>query len=220
MVNQGGFAGTSSARTGIVFGLHNLALDSDFSLESSLELSTLFRVRLVRRERLPCQSIAGLVLDLVDYTETAASDLSDLFRTMSEEGRTALRTDEDRGAAPQAAPPRPANGRLDRVLHCGGVQPCAVADAGRADRVIQARRAPSAVGVSAEARARTQEGLSVFFAIFEIFAVASPSAAVATVALPLVQDPDFYLFEFACHEGNYWSMRSMLGGGRLARIDN
>ena len=86
--------------------------------------------------------------------------------------------------------------------------------------MIQARRAPSAVGVSAEARARTQEGLSVFFAIFEIFVVASPSAAVATVALPLVQDPDFYLFEFACHEGNYWSMRSMLGGGRLARIDN
>jgi len=27
------------------------------------------------------------------------------------------------------------------------------------------------------------------------------------------------LFEFACHEGNYWSMRSMLGG-RDSRIDN
>jgi hypothetical protein len=37
-----------------------------------------------------------------------------------------------------------------------------------------------------------------------------------TVAFPLEQDPDFYLFEFACHEGNYWSMRSMLGGARLA----
>jgi hypothetical protein len=37
-----------------------------------------------------------------------------------------------------------------------------------------------------------------------------------TVAFPLVQDPDFYLFEFACHEGNYWSMRSMLGGARAA----
>jgi hypothetical protein len=37
-----------------------------------------------------------------------------------------------------------------------------------------------------------------------------------TVAFPLTQDPDFYLFEFACHEGNYWSMRSMLGGARLA----
>jgi hypothetical protein len=37
-----------------------------------------------------------------------------------------------------------------------------------------------------------------------------------TVAFPLEQDPGFYLFEFACHEGNYWSMRSMLGGARLA----
>jgi len=36
-----------------------------------------------------------------------------------------------------------------------------------------------------------------------------------TVAFPLEQDPTFYLFEFACHEGNYWSMRSMLGGARL-----
>jgi hypothetical protein len=36
-----------------------------------------------------------------------------------------------------------------------------------------------------------------------------------TVAFPLEQDPRFYLFEFACHEGNYWSMRSMLGGARL-----
>jgi hypothetical protein len=37
-----------------------------------------------------------------------------------------------------------------------------------------------------------------------------------TVAFTLQQDPTFYLFEFACHEGNYWSMRSMLGGARLA----
>jgi hypothetical protein len=37
-----------------------------------------------------------------------------------------------------------------------------------------------------------------------------------TVAFPLEQDPDYYLFEFGCHEGNYWSMRSMLGGARLA----
>ena len=37
-----------------------------------------------------------------------------------------------------------------------------------------------------------------------------------TVAFPLEQDPSYYLFEFACHEGNYWSMRSMLGGARLA----
>ena len=36
-----------------------------------------------------------------------------------------------------------------------------------------------------------------------------------TVAFPLEQDPTFYLFEFACHEGNYLSMRSMLGGARL-----
>ena len=36
-----------------------------------------------------------------------------------------------------------------------------------------------------------------------------------TVAFPLEQDPSYYLFEFACHEGNYWSMRSMLGGARL-----
>jgi hypothetical protein len=56
----------------------------------------------------------------------------------------------------------------------------------------------------------------VFFAIFEIFVVASPSAAVEPVAFPLAQDPDFHLFEFACHEENYWSMRSMLGGARLA----
>jgi hypothetical protein len=36
-----------------------------------------------------------------------------------------------------------------------------------------------------------------------------------TVSFPLEQDPSYYLFEFACHEGNYWSMRSMLGGARL-----
>jgi hypothetical protein len=36
-----------------------------------------------------------------------------------------------------------------------------------------------------------------------------------TVSFPLEEDPTFYLFEFACHEGNYWSMRSMLGGARL-----
>lgn len=35
-------------------------------------------------------------------------------------------------------------------------------------------------------------------------------------AFPLAQDPDFYLFEFACHEGNDRGMRSMLGGARLA----
>ena len=32
----------------------------------------------------------------------------------------------------------------------------------------------------------------------------------------LKQDPSYYLFEFACHEGNYLSMISMLGGARLA----
>jgi hypothetical protein len=37
-----------------------------------------------------------------------------------------------------------------------------------------------------------------------------------TVAFPLTQDPHYYLFEFACHEGNYLSMISMLGGARLA----
>jgi len=37
-----------------------------------------------------------------------------------------------------------------------------------------------------------------------------------TVAFPLEQDPSYYLFEFACHEGNYVSMRAMLGGARLA----
>jgi len=36
-----------------------------------------------------------------------------------------------------------------------------------------------------------------------------------TVTFPLEQDPSYYIFEFACHEGNYWSMRSMLGGARL-----
>jgi hypothetical protein len=43
---------------------------------------------------------------------------------------------------------------------------------------------------------------------------ASPGAAGEPVAFPLAQDPDFHLFAFACHEGNYWSMRSMLGGAR------
>ena len=37
-----------------------------------------------------------------------------------------------------------------------------------------------------------------------------------TVAFPLKQDPSYYLFEFACHEGNHVSMRAMLGGARLA----
>ena len=37
-----------------------------------------------------------------------------------------------------------------------------------------------------------------------------------TVAFPLTEDPSYYLFEFACHEGNNLSMRSMLGGARLA----
>jgi hypothetical protein len=37
-----------------------------------------------------------------------------------------------------------------------------------------------------------------------------------TVAFPLKRDPRYYLFEFACHEGNYLSMTSMLGGARLA----
>lgn len=37
-----------------------------------------------------------------------------------------------------------------------------------------------------------------------------------TAVTPLRQDPSYQLFEFACHEGNYWSMRSMLGGARLA----
>ena len=36
-----------------------------------------------------------------------------------------------------------------------------------------------------------------------------------TAVIPLRQDPSYQLFEFACHEGNYWSMRSMLGGARL-----
>lgn len=57
---------------------------------------------------------------------------------------------------------------------------------------------------------------SVFSAIFAIFVVASPSAAVETVAFALAQDRTSTFFEFACHEGNYWSMRSMLGGARLA----
>ena len=37
-----------------------------------------------------------------------------------------------------------------------------------------------------------------------------------TAVIPLRQDPSYQLFEFACHEGNYWTMRSMLGGARLA----
>ena len=35
-----------------------------------------------------------------------------------------------------------------------------------------------------------------------------------TARIPLKRDPDYYLFEFACHEGNYLSMTSMLGGGK------
>ena len=37
-----------------------------------------------------------------------------------------------------------------------------------------------------------------------------------TATYPLKRDPSYYLFEFACHEGNFWSMTSMLGGGRPA----
>lgn len=33
-----------------------------------------------------------------------------------------------------------------------------------------------------------------------------------TARIPLKRDPHYYLFEFACHEGNYLSMTSMLGG--------
>ena len=33
-----------------------------------------------------------------------------------------------------------------------------------------------------------------------------------TALIPLKRDPHYYLFEFACHEGNYLSMTSMLGG--------
>ena len=33
-----------------------------------------------------------------------------------------------------------------------------------------------------------------------------------TARLPLKRDPHYQLFEFACHEGNYLSMTSMLGG--------
>ena len=35
-----------------------------------------------------------------------------------------------------------------------------------------------------------------------------------TARIPLKRDPHYYLFEFACHEGNYLSMTSMLGGGK------
>jgi hypothetical protein len=38
------------------------------------------------------------------------------------------------------------------------------------------------------------------------------------VSFPLKQDPSYELFEFACHEGNFLSMSSMLGGARL--LDN
>jgi hypothetical protein len=38
-----------------------------------------------------------------------------------------------------------------------------------------------------------------------------------TAAFPLKQDPTYYLFEFACHEGNYLSMISMLGAARLVK---
>ena len=37
-----------------------------------------------------------------------------------------------------------------------------------------------------------------------------------TAVIPLRQDLSYQLFEFACHEGNYWTMRLMLGGARLA----
>jgi hypothetical protein len=36
-----------------------------------------------------------------------------------------------------------------------------------------------------------------------------------SVSFPLKQDPSYELFEFACHEGNFLSMSSMLGGARL-----
>jgi hypothetical protein len=34
-----------------------------------------------------------------------------------------------------------------------------------------------------------------------------------TIAFPLRQDPDYQIFEYACHEGNY-SMRNTLSGSR------
>jgi len=37
-----------------------------------------------------------------------------------------------------------------------------------------------------------------------------------TATYPLKRDPGYYLFEFACHEGNFLSMTSMLIGGRPA----
>ena len=54
----------------------------------------------------------------------------------------------------------------------------------------------------------------MFFAIF-----GDSMVSVETVAFPLAQDPDFYLFAFDCNEGKYRSMRSMLGGGD-SRIGN
>jgi hypothetical protein len=36
-----------------------------------------------------------------------------------------------------------------------------------------------------------------------------------TVALPLKRDPDYGMFEYACHEGNY-AMRNMLSAFRTA----
>jgi hypothetical protein len=37
-----------------------------------------------------------------------------------------------------------------------------------------------------------------------------------TVSFPLKQDPSYYLFEYACHEGNLVNMRAMLAAARLA----
>jgi hypothetical protein len=33
---------------------------------------------------------------------------------------------------------------------------------------------------------------------------------------PLKQDPSYYLFEYACHEGNYVNMTAMLRAARIA----
>jgi hypothetical protein len=47
-------------------------------------------------------------------------------------------------------------------------------------------------------------------------AIRAESVRSWTVSFPLRQDPSYYLFEYACHEGNSVNMRAMLSAARLA----
>ena len=83
-----------------------------------------------------------------------------LSQRCTEKGRAALRMDEDRRAAAQAAAPWWAIGRLDRVLHRGGVQPGAMADACRAGGLTREAKQPQprSIGINQSPSVTTKLG--------------------------------------------------------------